>query len=351
MDPLIPVIYMPQAAARTEHPKPRQVWTPDEDRILSSAVARETPRNGTISWHKVAAYLPGRNNKDCRKRWYYSVSHTIKKGSWDKEEDEKLIEAVAKYGPRWSRVAAVVGSRNGDQCWKRWYDCLDPRIDKSPWTKEEDAMLANEVATNGRNWSEIVSKHFPNRTSLAAKNRYSVLERRRVAPTKKPSSHQEPLPVIAPAADSSTPSISVTGFDAVKTEHLCQSPASCDFWLPDTSTSGASTPSFISDLEWNALSPASSTLLSSSPAQGLSSNFTSITYSSSPSSAGMFQEYDFNDLNDYYADNNNTGIYTGGQNLMDMTSAQGTMSTVVRNSSCQTMGSEFLYPYYGTWGS
>ena len=35
------------------------------------------------------------------------------------------------------------------------------------------------MAASGRNWSEIVNKHFPNRTSLAAKNRYSILQRRR----------------------------------------------------------------------------------------------------------------------------------------------------------------------------
>ena len=151
--------------------KTRQVWTPEEDRILSTAVARgmsgsetsrpsphlcptsgpagsnhlpgivfrhlETPHTGSISWHKVAAYLPGRNNKDCRKRWHYSIARTIRKGTWNKEEDEKLLEAVDKCGHRWSKVAKVVGSRNGDQCWKRWYDCLDPRIDRSPWTEVE----------------------------------------------------------------------------------------------------------------------------------------------------------------------------------------------------------------------
>jgi hypothetical protein len=54
-----------------------------------------------------------------------------------REEDEKLRQAVEHYGARWSKIAEVVGTRNGDQCWKRWYDCLDPRIDKSPWSAEE----------------------------------------------------------------------------------------------------------------------------------------------------------------------------------------------------------------------
>jgi len=158
--------------------KTRQVWTSEEDRLLSEAVARETPKHGPISWHKVASHIPGRNNKDCRKRWHYSIANTIRKGTWTREEDDKLREAVEVYGARWSKIAEAVGSRNGDQCWKRWYDCLDPRIDKSPWTAEEDARLLHLVSQTGRNWSDIVHQNFPNRTSLAAKNRYTILLRK-----------------------------------------------------------------------------------------------------------------------------------------------------------------------------
>ena len=60
-----------------------------------------------------------------------------------REEDEKLREAVELYGARWSKIAEAVGTRNGDQCWKRWYDCLDPRIDKSPWTADEVSSKEN----------------------------------------------------------------------------------------------------------------------------------------------------------------------------------------------------------------
>ncbi len=103
----------------------------------STNKSTETPSHGPVSWHKVASHLPGRNNKDCRKRWHYSIANTIRKGTWMREEDEKLRQAVELYGARWSKIAEMVGTRNGDQCWKRWYDCLDPRIDKSPWTAEE----------------------------------------------------------------------------------------------------------------------------------------------------------------------------------------------------------------------
>ncbi|KAK4234204.1 transcriptional activator Myb [Achaetomium macrosporum] len=173
-------------------PKVRQAWTPEEDRLLSEAVTKETPKQGTLSWHKVASHLPGRNNKDCRKRWHYAIANTIRKGTWTQEEDDRLREAVKLYGGRWSRVAEAVGTRNGDQCWKRWYDCLDPRIDKSPWTAEDDTRLVHLVSQHGRNWSEIVHQHFPNRTSLSAKNRYNILRRKQEGGLSRTSSLRRP---------------------------------------------------------------------------------------------------------------------------------------------------------------
>ena len=148
-------------------PKPRQVWTADEDRLLAEAVAKgkslvspkpilpsisllilfffdstETPASGSINWCKVALHLSRRNNKDCRKRWHYNFAHNIRKGTWTREEDQRLREAFDMYGPRWSEVAKKgVESRNGDQCWKRWYDCLDPMINRTPWTPEEVTFL------------------------------------------------------------------------------------------------------------------------------------------------------------------------------------------------------------------
>jgi len=167
----------------------------------------------------VATYLPRRNNKDCRKRWHYNVAHSIRKGTWTKEEDQRLREAVEIHGARWSKIAQVVGSRNGDQCWKRWYDCLDPRIDKSPWTPEEvsgfsflrkrnktlwltvstilfqDAHLLLKVAKHGRSWTEISQMVGSRsggqyRTSLACKNRYSILQRKQLLASQQPEPAQ-----------------------------------------------------------------------------------------------------------------------------------------------------------------
>lgn len=215
----------------------------------------------------------------------------------------------------------------------------------------QDAVLVEEVAKKGRNWSEIVSKHFPNRTSLAAKNRYSVLQRRReVSSEKSTPAPQESLPVLTSALDSSTPSISITGIEGASIdEYMRQSPTPSDFWPSNASSvSEASTPTFVPDFDWNTMSSASSSLLSSSPAQGLRGSFTPITYSPSPSPVSLSNGCDYTDL---YVGSTNTSADTngiGGQNLFDMAPIEDTVS---QYSQCPTMGSGFLYPYYGNWWS
>ncbi|KAI0966726.1 hypothetical protein F4678DRAFT_447979 [Xylaria arbuscula] len=75
-------------------------------------------------------------------------------------------------------VYSVMGTRNGDQCWKRWNDHLDPSINHGPWDSHEDSLLFAAVESMGRSWSEIVGTYLPGRTALGAKNRFTLLNRR-----------------------------------------------------------------------------------------------------------------------------------------------------------------------------
>ncbi|KAI0003444.1 hypothetical protein F4779DRAFT_601871 [Xylariaceae sp. FL0662B] len=156
----------------------KQKWTPEQDLALMEAVARVAPTGQNIVWSEVAGDLPGRNNKSCRKRWHYKIAHNFTRGPWSPGEDQRLCQAVQLHGTKWRRVSEVVKTRNGDQCWKRWHDSVDPKIDHSPWTAKEDSLLMYEVERSGRRWQEIVDQHFPSRTALAAKNRHALLQRR-----------------------------------------------------------------------------------------------------------------------------------------------------------------------------
>ncbi|KAL2831498.1 hypothetical protein BDW59DRAFT_157924 [Aspergillus cavernicola] len=158
--------------------RPRRNWTAEEDVVLKREVGRAQGEGDNISWHEIAAFLPGRTNKDCRKRWYGTAAAKVKKGPWTQAEDERLRRAIERYGTKWAVVASVVGSRLPDQCSKRWSHAINPEIDHSPWTPQEDALLIQNVNKHGHYWQQIVSLYLPGRTSLAAKNRYHILQRR-----------------------------------------------------------------------------------------------------------------------------------------------------------------------------
>ena len=65
-------------------------------------------------WQTVAAQLPGRTNKDCRKRWS-KVRDNVRKGSWTAREDRLLADAVNEFGFRWTLVANAVSTRHADR--------------------------------------------------------------------------------------------------------------------------------------------------------------------------------------------------------------------------------------------
>ncbi|KAF2193230.1 hypothetical protein K469DRAFT_796062 [Zopfia rhizophila CBS 207.26] len=158
-------------------------WTVGEDQTLREEVEAQTLTSIVVEgevkdWCRIAAKLPGRTNKDCRKRWFNSVAGGLKKGQWAKSEDLQLTMGVQRYGQRWTQVAEIVGSRSADQCAKRWQQSLDPDLDRSEWRDHEDKVLIKAVQQLGRHWKDIQHHHFPGRSKNCIKNRYTVLLRR-----------------------------------------------------------------------------------------------------------------------------------------------------------------------------
>ncbi|PCH35528.1 hypothetical protein WOLCODRAFT_107457 [Wolfiporia cocos MD-104 SS10] len=146
--------------------------------MLRMAIEEEDPdSNPPTRWHAISQHIPNRTNKDCRKRWWAQMATVVSKGSWTSDEDERLCRAVDELGPKWALVASRVRTRNSGQCAKRWNDALNPSIDRSGWSQEDDEQLLRAVEEQGHCWANIARTSLPGRTGLAAKNRYNHLMR------------------------------------------------------------------------------------------------------------------------------------------------------------------------------
>jgi hypothetical protein len=160
---------------RNRYAAKKQSWLPSEDEMLIE-IATHTH---DIQWQSLTPLFPGRTGRELMDRWRKVLDPGLRRGSWTSGEDEIIKRFVAERGTNaWKALEAFLPGRLGKQCRERWHCTLDPAIDRSPWTDQEDEALHLLHDTYGGQWSKI-QQFMPTRPANALKNRWnSVLSRR-----------------------------------------------------------------------------------------------------------------------------------------------------------------------------
>jgi hypothetical protein len=151
-------------------------WTEDEDAVLKNLYRRHGKQ-----WSRIASQMENRTASQVAARWEKCLNPALVKGQFTADEDRIITEYVQTNGAScWPCLCAKLGNRRSPkQCRERWFNRLDPSVQQSPWTANEDRIVFDSYKRLGPKWS-LMASHLPGRPDNAIKNRWNSSIRKRI---------------------------------------------------------------------------------------------------------------------------------------------------------------------------
>ncbi|XP_066932814.1 uncharacterized protein [Clytia hemisphaerica] len=146
-------------------------WTQqDDDRLIEGIKLYQR------DWILVADHVEGKTQDQCIHRWEHTLNPNIKRGKWSQEEDEALMEAVLRLGRKnWKAAKESVPGRTAAQCRERFVSRLDPDINATLFSFEEDELLIELVNQFGIGKWSMMTKYFDRRQDSFLLRRYKQI--------------------------------------------------------------------------------------------------------------------------------------------------------------------------------
>jgi hypothetical protein len=132
--------------------RPKSKFEPFEDALLLDIVSRL----GASNWSEIAAYIQGRNARQCRERWTNYVNPNLAKNEWTEAEDEILLQTYQEIGPKWFVITGLLPGRGKNSVKNRYFLLQHRAFNEQGRRSNPPANEASAPAPAGEDIQEIL---------------------------------------------------------------------------------------------------------------------------------------------------------------------------------------------------